>query len=254
MNKTIFLLTVFLSCLLVACGSEATETEAVTEAVKETEEETVEEIGPTEKTYKVGDTITTDMVEFKLVDFKLTKKISLEYNDDDFYMPLPEDTDEEVIASSKDGYVMAYISYTIQNIGKTDINGIGRATADGGSRYTTGTHGLIDIDWNDGYIFDGYDYCAGFYWKNETKDILGAVYGLGYNEASARKYGGSSAVSTEGSSKLKILSDPQVIRCIFSLPDQVEDESTPLDLIVYLPGATEDNESQASRPYTYVIR
>ncbi|MCD7803155.1 MAG: hypothetical protein LUH09_09740 [Clostridiales bacterium] len=260
MKKVLSVAIAILLCILFAgCGTAQSENgdveenttveENVTAEENTSEENSADETGDSGDSKEIeilsiGDTVSTDSAEFTLLDFQITTKASLE-SGDDFYAPVDEDYSGDCFYA-EDGYVLAYISYSFQNIGKTDLRGVSRDLAGGGTIYgATGTHYLIDIGWDDGYMFGGDEYAIGIYWENES-----AVYGVGYSYAVY----GSSYIGNDSSCKLDVLSDTQTFKCYFSLPDNVvEDENTPMTLDIYLP-QTQDDGTIWGTVFTYSVR
>ena len=117
-----------------ACGAE-------TEAP---EENVPEEIVPEEVFYSLGDTVSTESIEFTLDEFDFHKCLS-NVGDGDYLNPLSED---DIWYNSKNPYyaddehIMVRISFTYKNIGKTTIDPIS-----GLSSY------VFSLEYSDGYTF-----------------------------------------------------------------------------------------------------
>lgn len=128
MKKFISMLLVGVMCIsLCACGGNDTET---TEP-KEDENMALE----------IGDTYTSDSVEFTLERFEMAQMLS-NTMDDTFL--LPDDITEFASAErhpyfAEDGNVMVSYSYTINNVGKEEIDTV---------LWT------IELDYNDGYTYE----------------------------------------------------------------------------------------------------
>ena len=129
MKKTLSLLLALVLCLsLCACGSDidSTSSDTPTESDVTIENEEVVEDEPT--TYKVGDTVSSDIMEVKLISVSYTE----EYNDYSF----------------EDGSFVV-VKFSLKNIGKNTLS------------FLTGINGgeskipafSLAVDYNDGYTF-----------------------------------------------------------------------------------------------------
>ena len=128
MKKFISMLLVGIICVsLCACGGNDTET---TEP-KEDENMALE----------IGDTYTSDSVEFTLEQFEMAEKLS-NTMDDSFLLPdvvSEYDSVDTTPYLAEDGNVMVSYSHTINNVGKEEIDTV---------LWT------IELDYNDGYTYE----------------------------------------------------------------------------------------------------
>ncbi len=173
---------------------------------------------------QIGNTINTDKVEFTLNSVEFTSVI-----DTSCYLPASEETPSELKGYAPDDRVYACISYSYKNIGKTALKGMSRDNPSGGYMSNISILGyMLDIDYNNGYIFSGPENCSRDIYSIDNMSILSLPWGF------------------DG---LEPLTPTKNERCIFSIPKEVvENETAPVNLIVNLPS---ENKTKI---FTYAIR
>ena len=170
------ILAILLAAIMVlsfaGCGAE-------TEVSEEEITEPVEEIVPEEVFYSLGDTVKTESIEFTLDEFDFYKCLS-NVGDENCYNPIAEDDESAWLYyrssnpyNADDDHIMARISFTYKNIGKTAIHNISGIES-----------GHFFIEYGDGYSFGSFstatknsdgDYAYGF----DIEPLSDAVNGRG---------------------------------------------------------------------------
>ena len=178
------LLTLCLLGSLVACGSSNDDQTPAENGSSNAEESTEEKI------YSLGETVTTDVVEFTLNDCRIADHVGLE--SDNWLKPDPSGS-----LAAPDGEVFVCLFFTANNISKEEIDGYDVSDItidyDGGYQYGDGTYtgeGMYDWSTNGSISSNvglpiikpleeaslyGYIYCADDIKENRTKETYAIV-------------------------------------------------------------------------------
>lgn len=142
MKKLLLLLLAFLTCLSVcACGGDEKQ-ENTSQAESKVESNAESKPEENVKRYKVGETVSTDIAKFTLDETELT--IALNNTIDENYLTpkaydAAKDSKNPYVAPT--GHTFAYLSYTLENLDRTDLN-IG-LTAIASAEYNGKTYGAL---------------------------------------------------------------------------------------------------------------
>ena len=209
MKKVLSLLLAFVMCLsLCACGGGNTDASVDDETTAPTTEAPVDKDDvSTEKEYSLGDTITTDIIEFSLTRVEFADQLKYatfstgEQPDAEYMLPTTEPQSNKTFVADE-GYTFLSYSYSLKYTGKEEIE---VETAMG-----------ISADYNNGYTFDVWS--DAYMWSNY--------------------------VSIDGDTKLKPLDPLGEGRGCMKVPEEVSTNSAaPLKINVSIPngdGTTTD--------------
>ena len=142
MKKTLYIILAFLLCIsLCACGNETNNddnytTSNDTETPSNTTEETTENNTEANEKYSVGETASTEVIEFTLNSIEFADSVSLS-SGDNFLLPCNEGNGNLV---PNEGKVFVCFSFSVKNIGKAKLS----STA----------YRNMSLSYSDGYKFD----------------------------------------------------------------------------------------------------